>query len=333
MDVDTLKISLITCTYNPNIEIFKRLIVAVANLNTQEVSVEWIVVDNNSAKAVEEQFDFTLLSMPVLHVLEIKPGLTQARMAGSKVAKGDWLIFFDDDNEPSDDFIVQLNNGINKYPEVNCWGPGRIEVDYIGNVNRWFKEHKSYFQDRAEDTKFGNIKGMQPYYPIGTGLCIKVDAMWDYIAKVENNSYNVADRTSKSLVSGGDTQIVLNNQNNGNYAGKLKNLKLKHLIEARKANFAYLRKQNYWTSSSYLVVLKQVYNDLEVKHDETQNFSLKDVIWLLKIYYHAVKVEKKDRHESYLKVCRSLGEYNARYMVGYGYNNKLFNIVERLIVR
>jgi hypothetical protein len=81
------------------------------------------------------------------------------------------------------------------------------------------------------------------------------------------------------------------------------------------------------------VVLKQVYNDLEVKHDETQNFSLKDVIWLLKIYYHAVKVEKKDRHESYLKVCRSLGEYNARYMVGYGYNNKLFNIVERLIVR
>jgi hypothetical protein len=174
---------------------------------------------------------------------------------------------------------------------------------------------------------------MQSYYPIGTGLCIKADAMMDYIDKVENSSYNVTDRTGKSLVSGGDTQIVLNNQNNGNYAGKLKNLKLNHLIEARKANFTYLRKQNYWTASSYLMVLKQVYEDFDINYDITKNFSFKDVIWLLKIYYHAVKVEKKDRDEAYLKVCKSLGEYNARYMAGYGHRNKLFNSIERLIVR
>ncbi|MHA7943009.1 glycosyltransferase [Formosa sp. 3Alg 14/1] len=326
-----MKFSIITCTYNPNQDIFQRLLVSIENLIVNNnINFEWIVVDNNSKNPVQKQFSFNFKYSKV--VIETKPGLTSARIAGAKEAKGDWLIFFDDDNEPKSDFIIQLQKGIEKYPHVNCWGPGRISVKFVGEeVSDWFKEHKHYFQERKEKTSYGSEKYMQPYYPIGTGLCITRDAMQDYIDKFDNGIYNVSDRTGSSLISGGDTQIVLNNQLLGNTAGKLEDLSLNHLIEARKANFKYLIKQKYWTASSYIIVLKQVYSDFNVGTID-KKFSITDVIYLIKIFYHGVKVKNLDYQSAYLEMCSAFGAINARYVALNYPKNKLFQNVEKILI-
>ncbi len=324
--------SIITCTYNPNPIIFQRLIKAIAALKAnRHFCYEWIIVDNNSNNKIKYTFNFSELLIPVLHVKEKKAGLTKARIAGTKAANGEWLIFLDDDNEPASNFLVELSKGIKENPQVNCWGPGNIDVEYIGKVKKWFLNNKSYFQARNEETKFGHEKHMQPYYPIGTGLCIIKEAMLDYVKKIESDMYNVSDRTGRSLVSGGDTQIILNNQVNGGIAGKLKKLSLTHMIEARKANFKYLRKQKFWTAASYHMVLQQVYSDFTIKQPTELNFYISDIYILAKRFYYEIKVKKRDFRSAYLNTCGFLGEYYAPYFALKHKPNQLFYTIQKLL--
>lgn len=325
--------SIITCTYNPNSTIFKRLIKAVADLDLpKDIEVEWIVVDNNSKQSVVKSFDFSSIQIPLHHVVARTPGLTSARIAGFKASKGEWLVFFDDDNEPFSNYLIELLKGIEEYPQVNCWGPGYIEVEYIGKVKKWFHHHKNYYQERKEPTQYGQEKLMQAYYPIGTGLCIRNEAIMDYVMKVDAGQYNVSDRTGRSLVSGGDTQIVLNNQFNGGVAGKLEQLALTHLIEARKATYQYLKQQKFWTGASYHMVLQQVYPEMQYSKEHVLNFKLIDVIVLLKKFYYELKVKKKDIRSAYLNTCGYLGEYYAPYFAIQQRPNQLFTLVQKLMI-
>ena len=167
-----MRFSIITCTYNPNKLIFERLINAISQLIVENHELDWIVVDNNSDVCIQDNFDFTKVRIPVIHVLEKKAGLTNARIAGALAAKGNWLIFFDDDNEPDKTYLKELSKGIQKYPNVNCWGAGTINVEYIGKVHPWYEANKDRFQQRRDSTMYGAERYMQNYYPIGTGLSI-----------------------------------------------------------------------------------------------------------------------------------------------------------------
>lgn len=329
-----MNFSIITCTYNPNPLIFKRLIKAISLLEIpNKLNIEWIIIDNNSTEKIENSFDFSPIKIPINHILEKEPGLTNARIAGTKNSNGEWLIFFDDDNEPNKDFLIELQKGIKNFPQVNCWGPGQIHVEYIGKVKKWFEKHPSYYQQRKELTKFGSEQYIQPYYPIGTGLCIQKEAMLDYIQKVEAGQYNVSDRTGRSLVSGGDTQIVLNNQLNGGIAGKLEKLGLTHMIEARKATFKYLKKQKFWTAASYHIVLKQVYTDAFLIQHNRLSFTFKDIIQLTKKFYFEIKVKRKDFRSAYLNTCGYLGEYYAPYIAVQKKPNRLYAYLKNIIIQ
>ncbi|MCZ2844923.1 MAG: glycosyltransferase family A protein [Candidatus Bathyarchaeota archaeon] len=324
-------ISIITCSYNPSELLFNRLISAIAHLQSPFEVFEWLIVDNNSTIPIKDRFDFSFIRHRVHFINEKSQGLTNARIAGSKASSGKWLIFLDDDNEPAPDFIIELVKGIENHPQVTCWGPGNIQVEFVGGtVSSWFTEHKEYYQERREETKFDNRKYMQACYPIGTGLCIKKDCMESYIEAVETGNYSIKDRTGQSLLSGGDTQIVLHNQKAGNFSGKLKQLKLTHMIEARKAGYKYLKKQKYWTASSYKLVLKQVYGDFDVENNT--GFNYRNIQNLIRQFYYEIKVNRKDIKASYLVVCSRLGEYNANVVAGHGKKNKLFSILEKLLI-
>jgi glycosyltransferase involved in cell wall biosynthesis len=333
MDVDTLKISLITCTYNPNVEIFERLIAAIANLNTKEVSVEWIVVDNNSAKAVEEQFDFTLLSMPVVHVIEIKPGLTQARIAGSKMAKGDWLLFFDDDNEPNNDYLISVANLIKKYNNVKCWGAGNIYVNFQDTKDsHWLQDYRSVYQERhiigeiIQEAKVWNSN-----YPQGTGQVITKSLFDDYLIKVANGLYSLSDRKGQSLSSGGDVQIVLNVIKLGYKVGISDKLLLQHNIDAHKSTFKYLFKLIYGMASGAVLAHHQVFPS-RLPDKITNKITNKIVLTIVTNYFRQFKFKAFSR-EKLLIFSQRMGDLNA-YWIAFNSDikkPKVLQIIEKYV--
>lgn len=329
-----MNFSIITCTYNPNLKISERLVNAVKNLIiTEEVNFEWIIVDNNSTKPVSEILflEKILLSYSNYKVInEPKPGLTNARLAGIKNAQFDWVVFFDDDNEPQSDYLIKAGELINTNSAVACWGAGNIFVKFIGKESSsWVLARKDYFQERHIT---GEIYSSQPHwqvhYPQGTGLVIKRDVLIEYVYKVEIGEYNLSDRKGKSLMSGGDVQMVLTAVKNGYAVGISEKLYLNHLIDTGKSTFRYLLKLCYGTSSSYIKAYNEVFPDYAVVISFSTNWKIfKRIISLLR--YYKIKIFRKD---TWLKLASQLGEINAHYLASNKTKRpKILYIIECLI--
>ncbi|MEQ1555016.1 MAG: glycosyltransferase family 2 protein [Ferruginibacter sp.] len=220
-----MNFSIIINAYNPNLNCFKRLLDAVKGLDKSDIAFEVLIVDNNSIPALVTLPIVTelLLTHHCIKIInEIEPGLTAARMCGIKAAKYEWLIFFDDDNEPKFDYLTVLKQNIIKHQRVAAWGPGNIEVTYMNlHTPKWLDAYKYIFQEQYTDkTFFGNEVGSQDYYPYGTGLCVAKNVAIEYCKRVENNTYTLTDRKGKSTSSGGDLQLVLTATDLGFSVGK-----------------------------------------------------------------------------------------------------------------
>lgn len=319
MDSDTLKISIITCAYNPNTFIFNRLIAAIANLNTEGIDAEWIVVDNNSIHSVQNSFDFSKVTIKLKHVIEKNPGLTNARIAGANEAKGHWLLFFDDDNEPNVEYLINIAALINKYNDVKCWGAGNIFVNFeVTKDSLWLQNYKEMYQERhvtgeiIQEDKVWNSN-----YPQGTGQCIAKLLFDDYIDKVSNGTYSLSDRKGKSLSSGGDVQIVLNVIKNGYKVGISDRLSLQHNIDANKSTFNYLFKLIYGMASGAILSYEQVF---KTPREEFQLSNSKIIIVLFN-YLRQFKFSLLDR-KNLLVFAQRMGNLNAQFVASKNMKSK-----------
>lgn len=302
--------SIITCTYNPDDEIFNRLIKAVSRLEIpNNVSVEWIIVDNNSTQSVEKSFDFSSIQIPLLHVVEQTPGLTSARIAGFKASKGDWIVFFDDDNEPNEDYIKNAFALINNNNNVGIWGAGRIAVNFEKNA-RWLEAYRQLFQERnIKNEIIQNSNTWQNNYPQGTGQVIKRMLFEDYKTKVESNQYSLSDRSGKSLSSGGDVQIVLNAIKYGYCVGVSEDLKLYHHIDASKCSFSYVLRLIYGMASGAVLAHHQVFP----YKTNYQPISNKNVLTILLNYIRQFKIQAFSKSKISI-LAQRLGDLNAQWV-------------------
>jgi len=322
--------SIVICTHNPTGELLQRLLTALLKFE-DVVPYEVVLVDNNSSPVLadREQVKQFLSSHPQARLLnESNPGLTPARITGIKAATYDWLIFFDDDNEPSADYLSRASLGINQYSQVGMWGPGNVEVIYTGNTEDWLAGKKNLFQQRNEPiTKFDQQQLWQPCYPFGTGMVIKKEVAAEYVKRVAEGRYTLSDRKGKSLASGGDVQLVLTGINLGFYAGIIAGLSLRHLIDTSKSNLEYLRKQEYGTASAFTKAYNQVFHDQQIPVRRVTNSDiLKKLYSLYRIY--------RSNHSSIdfqLLLASKLGELNAQVFASDQKKPFLLRLYEKMI--
>lgn len=306
-----LSFSIVVCTHNPNPQLLQRLLNAVLSFDSGSITHEVILVDNNSKPELSANKDIKaflaqkteprLISQPI-------PGLTPSRIEGIKQAKYEWIIFFDDDNEPSTDYLIKVQSTISEYPQVGMWGPGTVDVIYTNPIDSWLEEKKHLFQQRNESaTKFDKQKLWQTCYPYGTGLILKKEVAIEYVRRVELGRYTLSDRKGKSLASGGDVQIVLTGIDMGYLAGVIAGVALKHHIDSSKANLFYLRKQEYGTASAFIKAYNEVFIDQQIPVFRICN---KEV--LKKIYsIYRIHRSSKSKIDFQLFLASQLGELNA----------------------
>jgi glycosyltransferase involved in cell wall biosynthesis len=309
--------SIIICTHNPNEFVFKKLLYAIEKLDIYKIKHEIIIVDNNSRIPIgDRQFviDFVKRKGNVEILVEPKSGLTTARIAGINVAHYDWLIFFDDDNEPNFDYLSKTHSIISLNNELGALGPGIVSVIF---PNKQFDDRfsgiRSYFQERNEfQGKFSNNKIWQDNYPAGTGLIIRKDICLKYSDCVITGIYDLSDRKGNSLSSGGDLQMVLSAVKYGYNVGVHPDLILKHNITKDKLKFGYLIKLAFGTSSANAPGHLQVWQGLVA-----EKFSAPMPIDIIKQFYFHLKV--KWHLEGFMKTMLSfsgyLGDLSGIYQV------------------
>ncbi|CAN5558224.1 hypothetical protein BH10PLA1_BH10PLA1_00710 [soil metagenome] len=262
-------IAVCLCTYNPNEEILKQALTCIAGLDIPpDRTVEYVIVDNNSPQPVSElpavKSCLNQLSR-VKWVRESKQGLTFARLAALHHSTAPVLVFFDDDNAPEPGYLRGVFELIERFPVVGVWGPGRIQVEYIGSVPRWIERRgKGYFQETDyRTTDWGCVVGWERYYPAGTGQVVRREVMASYLDAVKNGKVSAGDRTGASLASAGDGQIVWTAIKNGWAAGRSPLLRLRHLISASRCNNRYLARLAYGVSSSSHPAMAEVFPEMK----------------------------------------------------------------------
>ncbi len=250
------------CTFNPDERLLARTLAAVsAQQIPAGLTVECVVIDNNSKPPVAERASVKafLQSCPWARLIsEPRSGLSYARVKAIEGTTSDFLCFVDDDNEPAPDYIANAHRILSEQSCIGVIGPGKITVDFVDGASVWFaRTFAHHFQERdSAGLSYGCVPGTwTDYYPPGSCMVVRRDVLTRYRDSFLAGELTASDRVGTSLSSGGDTQIVWEAVKKNLAAGISSQLRATHMIPAKRATLAYIKRLSYGTSSSYLPAL------------------------------------------------------------------------------
>lgn len=309
--------SIVICTYNPDERLLKRCLKAVASLDTNNLNIEVIVVDNNSAVRVEslpyvKTYAEKIPSMCIINVAE--QGVNQARMAAIEKAKGNYTIYFDYDNEPKRDYLQELKKLNEQHPDVAAWGPGQVWVDFIDGIDPAIESYaRVLFQERHEtQLAFGATPEWQPCYPFGTGLCTHTSLLKEYVVLARQGLFTLSGRKGNRLSSGEDTQMILLCIRNGYAVGVSPALKLTHMIPDQRANYAYIVRLIHGINICYETCVLQVFPQYKEKLEQKRLAKSKFIRRSLARYLKAVwSKNPRDQFDLVQFIASQTGVYLA----------------------
>lgn len=113
-----------------------------ASLARQEMNgLRWevIVIDNNSTDDTPQIVEQARRTLPLVSLFESEPGKNRALNQGLQVAKGQLLVFTDDDGTHSNRWLVDLYQAAQRWPDFDIFC-GPIEPTYPPETPAWLKE-------------------------------------------------------------------------------------------------------------------------------------------------------------------------------------------------
>ncbi|MBK0378196.1 glycosyltransferase [Mucilaginibacter segetis] len=253
-----MRITVIIPTYNPNINRIHQTIAALKDQTFPHHMWELIIVDNNSSTNFTTDIDISW--HPNRYIIkEDKQGLTYARLAGFKIAKGDIIIMVDDDNILEENYLVNVYEIFNSYPFLGAAGGKSLPI-YESPAPVWLFQFESSLAIRnlGEEKIINKWENHFPYSsPIGAGMALRTVALERYISRIEIRGNNIiTDRNATTLSSGGDNDIVIDILKSGWQVGYFPNLELKHIIPTERMKVPYLARLNHDTNKSWIILLQ-----------------------------------------------------------------------------
>lgn len=251
--------SIVICAYNPDHHLLRRLLNAVSKLKGLHDVERVVIVDNNSSPQLNEFPEVIkfLATIPrSICIIEKAQGLSHARLRGVKETRSDFVVFFDDDNEPCSEYLEHVGNAFSAYQNSGAWGPGKVTVEYIDDAPEEIIRNSAIFQERNSPFGYVCAPGQwSDFCPFGTGLAVRRQVLESYAEAYESGRLSKSDRKGSSLSSAGDVQIVWEAFALGFSAGVLPDISCNHMINSFKASQKYCLRLKFWTASSYLPAL------------------------------------------------------------------------------
>lgn len=230
-------ISIVICTHNPSWDILRRCLAALSAQQNVPGQTELIVIDNASSPPVTLPTDFTL--PPVIDsvriVVEQKLGLTPARHRGLQEARGEVVVFVDDDNFLDPHYIATVAEFFQQNPKAGAAG-GRCLGTFDNPPPPWFGMVEEYLAISDQGDQPMCVKDSPWWTPVGAGLAVRrIPTL-----AVFERPFLLVDRQGKSLSSGGDTEMCCRLCLSGYELWYVPGLKLRHFIPERRLEHAYL---------------------------------------------------------------------------------------------
>lgn len=221
---------------------------------------EILIIDNNSINKFSSHCDIKgkIEDLGIRIIAEANQGLTHARLRGIVESCGDYLVFIDDDNVVSPDFLHQGLKVATDFPYIGAFSgnvklifdePPMMKLEkYLGLLVR-----RELSKDEWSNQYFNNST-----MPCGAGLWIKKEVAAYYVEINNNGRSNlISDRIGNTLSSGGDNDLAMCAIDIGLGVGLFQKLTIEHLITENRVRVNYLLKLNEGIEYS-AVILKFV---------------------------------------------------------------------------
>lgn len=233
-------LSVIICTYNREKYIYKCL----QNLANNRSNTDWelLVVDNkstdntlNEIKRFEQDYN----PANYRYILETEQGLSFARNRGIKEAKGDWLVFLDDDAFVKNDYIEKLQNYITELPDMQAFGGKIVPLFEDGKIPKWLCHwNLSWVSALNLGNKVKLFKGSA--FPTGANMGFKQEMVDLY------GAFNTQlGRTGKKLIGGEEKDFFNRLKSGGAKIYYLPEIPVQHCIPASRTTIDYIERLGF----------------------------------------------------------------------------------------
>lgn len=164
------------CTYNRAASLRRTL----ASLTTIRVSTglswELVVVNNNSSDHTDDVIAEFRDRLPLRREFEPKPGLSNARNRAVDVARGDYIIWTDDDVIVDSGWLEAYVEAFRRWPEAVLFG-GRVIPRFEPPIPKWLKKSKTVLSDAFAARDFGKdyqlLSLAAGHLPFGASFAIR----------------------------------------------------------------------------------------------------------------------------------------------------------------
>ncbi len=233
-------ISVIICCYNSAKRIKKTLSALLNQEFDSQILWEIIIVDNNSTDGtagIAQTIWKDSGSEINFHIVEEKiPGLGIAKKAGTKAASYSILLFCDDDNWLSSNYIQDVFELMNSDSNIAACGGMGIPVFEVEEPY-WFYMYSEAFALGSQETNSENGKIFNLY---GAGLAIQKQVL-EQLYKSGFEAF-FKGRTKEKLSSSEDTELTYAFVLMGYKLIYSEDLKFFHFLPKERLTFNYLKK-------------------------------------------------------------------------------------------
>lgn len=237
-----LRASVVVCTHNPRPELLARTLAAIAPQVGAAVQVELLIIDNASPLPVATLTCVAETGARV--VVEPQLGLTSARACAARNARGDLIVFVDDDNILAEDYVERAI-ALFADPRVGVLS-GRVEPEYVSRPPRWLRRHESALAiRRPRGDQLRLVDGFKycADFPIGAGMVVRTELVRRYFIAA-GTSARIEGRRGGELLAGEDTDLALFALSEGWRVGCTGILRLTHVIPAGRMSPDYIIRLN-----------------------------------------------------------------------------------------
>lgn len=240
MDAKLVNLSVITCSHNPRVDYLNQVIDALKTQTLDKQYWEYLLIDNASHEPLAEKIDLSW-HPKARHVREEQLGLTLARLRGIREAKGEMLVFVDDDNVLDEDYLEQVVRLAAAWPTLGAFS-GQVRPRFEEDPPEWTRQYWPRLAIREFNRdKWSNVPCLEETTPHGAGLCVRQSVAKEYFAyHASGKRKAVLDRAGTSLMSAGDMDLAATACDVGLGNGLFTSLKLTHLVPRERVEENYL---------------------------------------------------------------------------------------------
>lgn len=244
-----MKLSVIICTYNRDKYIYNAL-KSVAENDFPKASYELLLINNNctdNTAAECQRFAADFPDVDYCEFVETNQGLSYARNRGIKESRGEALIFLDDDAFVQKDYLHQLHQFLEKYPDAMAWGGKISPIFETGEAPKWLSKWTYSWVsaiDKGREVVLFSSSNKKDY-PIGANMGIRRQVF------EECGYFNVAlGRSKKNMMGGEEKDIFDKIASAGHKIYYFPNIDVSHVIPPQRVTLDFIRRMGFGVGKS-----------------------------------------------------------------------------------